>query len=102
MTYLGLVNNFGAIKGVTAVLARFSSEILPLQVAGDFKGNEYHTDLERIRTEQIPLQLNDDKGTSKQAIKCRKVTKNHAKKHKNGLNRRKFSLICHLFERKSI
>ena len=64
ITYLGLVNNFGAIKGVTAVLARFSSEILPLQVAGDFKGNEYHTDLERIRTEQIPLQLNDDKATS--------------------------------------
>ena len=64
MTYLGLVNNFGAIKGVTAVLARFSSEILPLQVAGDFKGNEYHTDLERIRTEQIPLQRNDDKATS--------------------------------------
>ena len=64
MTYLGLVNNFGAIKGVTAVLARFSSEILPLQVAGDFTGNEYHTDLERIRTEQIPLQRNDDKATS--------------------------------------
>jgi hypothetical protein len=85
---LGLVNNFGAIKGVTAVITRFSSEILTPQVAGDFKGNEYHADLERIRTEQIPLQLNDDKGTSKQAIKCRKVTKNHAKKHKNGLNRR--------------
>jgi len=28
-------------------------------VAGDFKGNEYHADLERIRTEQIPLQRND-------------------------------------------
>jgi hypothetical protein len=61
---LGLVNNFGAIKGVTAVLTRFSSEILPPKVAGDFKGNEYHTDLERIRTEQIPLQRNDDKATS--------------------------------------
>ncbi|MFA6813882.1 MAG: hypothetical protein WCR45_12480, partial [Bacteroidaceae bacterium] len=58
------VNNFGAIKGVTAVLTRFSSEILPPQVAGDFKGNEYHTDLERIRTEQIPLQRNDDKTAS--------------------------------------
>ena len=61
---MGLVNNFGAIKGVTAILARFSSEILPPQVAGDFKGNEYHTDLERIKTEQIPLQRNDDKATS--------------------------------------
>lgn len=61
---MGLVNNFGAIKGVTAVLTRFSSEILPPQVAGDFKGNEYHTDLERIRTEQIPLQRNDDKTAS--------------------------------------
>ena len=61
---MGLVNNFGAIKGVTAVLTRFSSEILPPKVAGDFKGNEYHTDLERIRTEQIPLQRNDDKATS--------------------------------------
>ena len=61
---MGLVNNFGAIKGVTAVLTRFSSEILTPQVAGDFKGNEYHADLERIRTEQIPLQLNGDKATS--------------------------------------
>jgi len=33
-------------------------------VAGDFKGNEYHADLESIRTEQIPLQRNDDKGAS--------------------------------------
>ena len=33
-------------------------------MAGDFKGNEYHTDLERIKTEQIPLQRNDDKATS--------------------------------------
>ena len=29
MNYLGLVNYFGAIKGVMAVLARFSNEILP-------------------------------------------------------------------------
>lgn len=62
---MGLVNNFGAIKGVTAILARFSSEILPPQVAGDFKGNEYHADLEKIRTEQIPLQRKYDKATSK-------------------------------------
>jgi hypothetical protein len=67
---LGLVNNFGAIKGVTAVLTRFSSEILPPKVAGDFKGNEYHTDLERIRTGQIPLQLNDDKATSMSQAIC--------------------------------
>ncbi|MBP7374693.1 MAG: hypothetical protein KA876_06375 [Prevotella sp.] len=33
-------------------------------MAGDFSGNEYHTDLERIKTEQIPLQRNDDKATS--------------------------------------
>lgn len=61
---MGLVNNFGAIKGVTAVLTRFCSEILPPQVAGDFKVNEYHADLERKRTEQIPLQRNDDKAPS--------------------------------------
>lgn len=64
MTYLGLVNNFGAIKGVTAVLTWFSSEILPPQVAGDFIGNVEHSDLERIKTEHIPLQRNDDKATS--------------------------------------
>ncbi|MDD3138055.1 MAG: hypothetical protein PHX08_03670 [Lachnospiraceae bacterium] len=68
---MGLVNNFGAIKGVTAVLARFSSEILPPQVTGDFKENEYHIDLERIRTEQIPLQRNDDKATSYQIYESR-------------------------------
>jgi hypothetical protein len=65
---LGLVNDFGAIKGVTAVFARFFSEILPPQVAGDFRGNEHHADLERIKTEQIPLQRNNDKATSNQEV----------------------------------
>jgi len=32
-------------------------------VAGDFIGNGEHSDLERIKTEHIPLQLNDDKAT---------------------------------------
>ncbi|MCK9160767.1 MAG: hypothetical protein M0P00_09835 [Bacteroidaceae bacterium] len=30
LNYLGLVNYFGAIKGVMAVLAWFSNEILPV------------------------------------------------------------------------
>jgi hypothetical protein len=32
-------------------------------VVGDFIGNGEHSDLERIKTEQITLQLNDDKAT---------------------------------------
>lgn len=51
----------------------FSSEILPPQVAGDFKGNEYHADLERIRTEQITLQRNDDKATSNFLLRIHKL-----------------------------
>lgn len=46
-----------------AVLTWFSNEILPPHVAGDFSENGEHSDLVRIKTGQIPLQLNDDKAT---------------------------------------
>lgn len=44
-----------------------------------------HNDLERIKTEQIPLQPNNDKATSFQSINPKRVINLYAVEHKNGV-----------------